>query len=112
MLKYKSHHQHALVKKLGSFDEYIRWRCDNDIKFQKDFIYSANNKQLVNFVGRFEQLTTDFDFICSKIGIKVDLPTLNVSNTTPFQNYYTDTTAELVQSKFRPDIELFNYKFI
>ncbi len=111
MLKTTNHPQHDLVKNLGSFDEYIRWRCENEVIFQKDFIYSNDGELLVDFVGRFENLDADFEKICSCIGISTTLPKLNVSNTKPYQQYYTDETKKLVRQTFSPDIALFGYDF-
>ena len=111
MLKQKDHHQHELVKELGSFDGYIKWRCENEVRYQKDFIYSKNNELLVNFVGRYESLDVDFSRICSRIGISASLPKLNVSNTKPYQSYYTEKTKDLVRQAFEPDIKTFDYDF-
>ncbi len=111
MLKSETHHQQELIKNLGNFEEYIKWRCENEVRYQKDFIYSKNNELLVNFVGRYESLDSDFDAICSRIGISASLPKLNVSNTKPYQSYYTEKTKELVRQAFEPDIRIFNYEF-
>jgi hypothetical protein len=109
-LKSETHHQHELAKNLGSFEEYIKWRCENEVRYQKDFIYD-NNELLVDFVGRYESLDNDFNEICSRIGISVSLPKLNVSNTKPYQSYYSEKSKELVKEAFEPDIRTFNYEF-
>ncbi|WP_044034115.1 sulfotransferase family 2 domain-containing protein [Microcystis aeruginosa] len=109
-LKSETHHQHELTKNLGSFEEYIKWRCENEVRYQKDFIYE-NNELLVDFVGRYESLDNDFNEICSRIGISVSLPKLNVSNTKPYQSYYSEKSKELVKEAFEPDIRTFNYEF-
>ncbi len=111
MLKLESHQQHELIKELGSFEEYIKWRCENEVRYQKDFIYSKNNELLVDFVGRYESLDADFKQICSQIGISTSLPKLNVSNTRPYQHYYTEKTKELVRQTFESDIKMFDYSF-
>ncbi|WP_309383358.1 sulfotransferase family 2 domain-containing protein [Cerasicoccus frondis] len=111
MLKYETHYQHELVKKLGSFEEYIKWRCAEDVRFQKDFIYSESNELLVDYVGRFENLDEDFQQICSRIGVTASLPKLNKSNAKPYQDFYNDKTRELVRDTFSADIELLNYEF-
>ncbi len=110
-LKDTNHHQHDLIQKLGSFDEYIKWRCENEVRFQKDFIYSSEGELLVDFVGRFESIGDDFKKICSRIGISASLPKLNVSNSKAYQQFYTDETRELVRRTFDSDIVLFEYDF-
>ena len=110
-LKEPAHHQHDLIKNLGSFDKYIEWRVANEVRFQKDFIYSKDGEQLVDFIGRFERLEEDFQTICSRIGIAASLPKLNVSNEQSYQHYYTDRTMKLVKDAFEPDISIFGYTF-
>ena len=111
MLKDANHFQHELVKNLGSFEEYIHWRCENDVRYQKDYIYSNKNELLIDFVGRYENIDADFEKICTHIGISASLPKLNVSNIQPYQEFYTDKTRDLVRRIFKPDIELLDYDF-
>ena len=111
MLKNGDHHQHELVKNLGSFGEYIRWRCAEEVRYQRDFIYSDQGDLLVDFVGRFEQIEQDFQSICSRIGIDVVLPKMNISRTTSYREYYDKETVDLVSKVFEPDINAFGYRF-
>ena len=112
MLQYKEHHQHKLISKMKSFDEYIEWRINNDMGLQKDFLYDKNGKLLVDFVGKFENLQEDFDIICSKIPInQTNLPFANSSQHTHYKDYYNAYTKELVSKAFSKDIEAFNYDF-
>ncbi len=111
MLKDKNHHQHELVKSFDNFEEYVRWRCKSEVRFQKDFIYFNDNKLLVNFVGRFENLESDFKKICQNIEIDATLPRLNVSNEIPYQEFYNEETKALVATAFSIDIETFGYSF-
>ena len=111
MLKEEAHFQHELIKELGSFEEYIKWRCENEVICQKSFIYSENNELLVNYVGRYENLEFDFKKICDHIGISASLPRVNVSNTRPYQEYYTEKTKDLVRQAYELDINTFDYSF-
>ena len=112
MLQYPGHFQHELVKSLGGFDGYLRWRCaPGRFDTQKDFVYSKEGKLLVDFIGRFERLESDFRTICDRIGISTSLPRLNVSHTKPYRDFYTEETAELVRRTFEQDIRLFGYTF-
>lgn len=111
MLKKPDHHQHQLVKQLGSFEEYVEWRCREEVRFQKDFVFSQAGEQLVSFVGKFENLDADFATICERIGIQTSLPRLNTSKTRPYQEYYNARTIEMIRRTFAPDIECFEYDF-
>jgi hypothetical protein len=105
------HRQHSELSKLDTFDEYIRWRCSEDVHFQRDFIFASDGTQLVNFIGRYESLDKDFKSVCDRIGIQSSLPRLNVSKERPYQDYYTPETVELVRRTFSADIDLFGYDF-
>lgn len=111
MLKDTTHIQHELIKSFSDFDEYIRWRCAEDVRFQKDFIYSEADELLVDFVGRFENLEKDFQKICTQIGVSATLAKQNISNIKPYREYYNDETRELVRQTFEADIALFQYDF-
>lgn len=112
MLKTTDHPQHELIKSFESFDKYIEWRCREEVRLQKNFVYDENDNQLVNFIGRYENLEEDFNYICKCIGISTELPKLNTSQTRPFQNYYNDYTVSLVADAFASDIKAFGYEFV
>ncbi len=111
VLKDPKHYEYESISGFENFGSYIRWRCKNPVLLQKDFIYSGDGKLLVSFVGRYENLDTDFAEICRRIGISCALPKLNVSNTKPYRQYYTDEARELVRTAFAADIDLFGYEF-
>ena len=102
--------QRGLVSSM-SFDEYIRWRVEEDLHLQKSFVYDRHDNQLVDFVGRFENLADDFAQVCARIGVDASLPHENASDHAGYQRYYNDTTAGLIADAFKPDIEAFGYEF-
>lgn len=123
IVKFSRHRLHKHIVSLGSFKNYIRWRCDPEsqmqeawstddlFRLQKDFLYSSDGYLLVDFVGRFENLYTDFESITERLAISAQLKKFNVSNSTPYQDFYDHETRELVRHAFQPDIECFNYDF-
>ena len=101
-----------IYRKLRTFDEYIRWRCTEDVHLLSEFLFSPEGEQLVTFIGRYERLDADFRQICRDIGIDASLPKLNVSShEKPYQEYYTPETVELVRRAFAEDVERFDYDF-
>ena len=110
ILKFKGHPKHAEIVRLGSFSEYVRWRCDKRFQLQSEFVVSQG-KIVVDFVGRFESLQNDFAYVCEKIGVRAKLGQLNKTRRTRYQDHYDDRTAALIEKTFAPDIERFGYQF-
>ena len=111
MLKDKTHFQHDLISSMSSFDEYIEWRCSNNVKLQKKFVCDNKGNLLVDFLGKFENLTKDFEYINKRVNMDEELPHLNLSNATDYRSYYNNATREKIETHYAEDIDFFNYKF-
>lgn len=109
-LKLETHFQHALIKKMKNFDDYIKWRINEDLHLQKSFFYDNKDNCLVDFIGKIEYLNQDFSTICNQINVNEKLQHLNKSREN--NNYlplYSEKSIELVYNAFREDVDLFNY---
>ena len=73
----------------------------------------------VNFIGRYENLNTDLNFVLNQVGLRVKSDVLhlcgnNKSGPLPkvdYRDFYTAHTKDVVYEKCREDIEYFNYEF-
>tara|TARA_E500000318_G_scaffold112057_1_gene133764 strand:+ start:18702 stop:19358 length:657 start_codon:yes stop_codon:yes gene_type:complete len=70
----------------------------------------------INFIGRYESIESDFDYVCSEIGIQnTGLPLKNVSKPSSkiksFKDCYTEELVQYASNLFTQDIKNFNYKF-
>jgi len=70
----------------------------------------------VDFIGRFESLSEDFEVLCNKINLgKISLPHKNKTKQNcrrqPYYNYYTSSSQSLIEELYKDDIENFGYKF-
>lgn len=87
--------------------------ADGHFRSQHTFVSNGSGEIVLDFVGRFETLTADFDRVCTTLGIAAPvLP--HVQATGPgarYEDYYTVKTRELVEDRFDADINLFGYKF-
>ena len=75
-------------------------------------ITDTHGRYLPDFIGKFENLQSDFDTICDKIGkSRVKLPHYNKTKRLHYSNYYDDETREMVANAYATEIEHFGYKF-
>lgn len=101
MLLTKSHHQHRFIADMSGFDEYIDWRINKDFHLQKEFFYDKDGTLLMDFIGKFENLSTDFNTICETIRVKASLPHLKKSNEkNNLIKYYKEKTVNTAYKVF------------
>ena len=76
--------------------------------------YSNNVDYLpyINYIGKYETLSEDFNTVCQRIGLSVvDLPYSNISSLKKnYKEAYTDELVDKVRDKYAQDIEYFNYE--
>tara|TARA_B100001769_G_C22081256_1_gene582652 strand:+ start:617 stop:1276 length:660 start_codon:yes stop_codon:yes gene_type:complete len=112
-IKNNRHHRHQFIKKSGfSFSDYVEWLCLDKKKrtLQREFIYDKNTL-LVDFVGRFENLKEDFQYVCEKLSINESLSHQNQSANSSYREHYSNETRLLIEKYYRLDIETFEYEF-
>ncbi len=105
------HHRRARVLKLQNFEAYLRFEIQRRTPTQTDMICDRRGQLLVDFVGRFERFSADFEQICARIGVDYQPLRKNSSSHEPYSYYYNDVTRRLVADYFAPDIERFGYEF-
>ncbi len=86
---------------MSGFDEYIDWRINKDFHLQKEFFYDKDDNLLMDFIGKFENLSDDFNTICEKIGVRASLPHLKRSNEKEnLVKYYGEKTVNVAYKIF------------
>jgi len=98
-----------------SFKEFCL-ECAGGVRsFRKGIeLYSKGGKIVVDFIGKYENLNEDFNFVCEKL----NLPKLELTRERArprkekdYRKYYDDETRKIVEERFSREIKLFNYKF-
>lgn len=77
-----------------------RWVCDE------------SGTLLVDFVGRFELLEKDFQYVCRRLGREAFLPHLKPSGAeVDYTHLYDAKSRDVVAERFAEDIHRFGYSF-
>lgn len=76
---------------------------------QHEFLCDTDGVLMVDFVGKYETLETDFRKVSEKLGRAVTLPHLNPVERDKYEAYYSAETRAVVHSLYAKDFELFNY---
>lgn len=85
--------------------------ADEHFRSQAHSLTDPAGALAVDFVGRFENLDSDFARVVRTIGLPQDtrLPRLQAASKADAMSYYTPSTVEIVRRRYRRDVELFGY---
>ncbi len=111
-LKDPAHRFHHRYTGNISFDEFVQTFNKNELMLkQSDFICDEQGEVMIDFVGRLESLQSDFDHVCSRLGVtSITLPQLNVSGQAQSQiDSLSTSSRERIRRIFKRDFELFGY---
>ena len=78
---------------------------------QYKWIYDDQGSLQMDFVGRMESITEDFQVVAKRLGTNVELPVTNRTRTEHYSGSYTDEMADSVGRVFEHDARLFGYEF-
>lgn len=94
-------------------DRPYQYHIDTSLEWQSDYIVDLHGNSIVDFIGHYENLQSDFDHVCDTVGIpRQTLPNKRkATNRSDYRNYYNDKSIELVAEHFKRDIALLNYQF-
>jgi hypothetical protein len=106
------------INKFDSFEDFVtRWVSEENIERQKTFVpqyrfvFDKFGMQTLDFVGRFENLQADYQYLCQQLGAGQSLPHANKADRSDYRAYYSAATRDIVARVYARDIELFEYTF-
>jgi len=107
-----------LVNKFESFDQFVDlWMNEENIFKQIHFVpqhYFLEDEHgdvAVDFLGRFENINADFEFLKEKFNLPVELMKSNASSGGDYRELYTDSSRNKIALLYKEDIEKFGYSF-
>lgn len=100
-----------------SFDSFVLHYLDQHkihehILFQPQyiFIFNCRGECEVDFVGRYESISSDFSIVCEKLRVTLELPSENASLREPYKSYYSnESVRKKVYNLYLKDFVTFNY---
>jgi len=111
-------HWSRFVAGFASFDDFVcSWMTPENIMRnalftpQTLFLQDEYGQVAMDFVGRFENLASDFVAVAERLGLEASLPHINRSRETPYHSFYSDRSREIVGRLYARDITRFEYQF-
>tara|TARA_B100001964_G_scaffold87320_1_gene98270 strand:+ start:4855 stop:5544 length:690 start_codon:yes stop_codon:yes gene_type:complete len=109
-----------IVRNYSDFNIFVKSWINEDNIFlnhhfwpQYHFICGRNLKPNVDFIGYFENLYEDYDYVRHKLNMGGELAHLNksIKTSNDYHDYYDSETKEIIRNVYEKDIELFGYEF-
>ena len=99
----------------ADFHHWLKSLSTNGNSFSKPqvrWIYS-NGKNELDYIGRFEEMEKNFDFLIDRFKLDVEIPPHihNIDGKPSYRDHYEDKTIDLVAKLFEEDIKEFGYNF-
>ena len=107
-------------EKIKDFDIYVEQQIFTGLQIcarrsQYDHLSDEEGNLLVDFIGRYENFAEDFYKIIEAIEVPLLLiPKRNIKKerkTQDYRKYYTPLSREIVEEKYKKDLEFFGYEF-
>lgn len=112
--------------KYGNFSTWLKnahnivtsrlYREGDHLTPQIEYTHDSNGSQIVDMIGRYEQLQDSYESLCDKLKIKkTSLQLINRSGNRPgvqFDSMYNTHDRNLVFEMYKQEIKLFDYEFI
>ena len=108
---YPSLYDSTKMESIESFMPYILEHFPKWIR-QDLLLFDSNGNQLVDYIGKYENLQSDYEFICKKIGIKhKPLERINANQTNvDYDSLLTPYLKSMIAYELRDTFEILGYK--
>lgn len=88
-------------------------RPPNKDSFIKNAVYLNILDEPLDFIGKFESLEKDMEYISSQLATPIDLPLskMGYRAPSPYQPFYDNKNKKLVENYYLQDLKKFGYSF-
>jgi hypothetical protein len=107
LARFRATEPYILVPPIGPFNS-LRLSQAN---VQADWVTDSSGNLVVDFVGKFENLSAGIETVFERLGIDEELGHKNKTQHKSYRTYYTTETRGIVGQLYRRDVELFGYAF-
>jgi hypothetical protein len=84
----------------------------NMLQTQLYWIIDFNGSIPLDYIGRFENLTEDFQKICEQMGLdNMTLPHKIKGSSEDYREYYDETSKNIIMDVYKDEIKMFGYSF-
>jgi hypothetical protein len=88
------------IKKYDHFRNQRDWLCD-----------PSSGEMMMDFVGRFENLERDYNFVCARLGVTKKLPHYRRGKGSDYRTHYSNKMVDIVGRVYEADVSAFSYRF-
>lgn len=78
---------------------------------QFNYIKADGKINNIDFIGKFESIDKDWEYVAKKIGVDKNLPHIRASKHKKYLEYYDDETRQIIENRYANDIKFFKYQF-
>lgn len=112
VMRDKIHLRNQKVPQNCTSDEFITlYDWQTELRPQLAWIENRNGQIGLDFIGRFESLQEDIEFVTRKLRVVNKLPRLVAGAKRNYQNQITDFAKNVLSEKYAEEIEMFEYSF-
>ena len=112
ILRRPEHGRHARVSRLKNFTDFIRMQIPRRDAYQINMLCDKKGRLLVDFVGRLEDLQSDWQTVCVRAGIPYQsLPQKNITQYKNYRDFFDRDSVQLVAKHWAREIKEFDYDF-
>jgi len=106
-----THGRYKKIMKI-TFTDYIKYQAKRFDAHQINMLADKNGKLQMDFIGKFESLQKDWNYICDKLGINnKELSHRKKAIKINYDDYYNFENKDLIAKLWKKDIEIFGYNY-